>query len=68
MAFKDTNGATSVDGENFASAMNTGYLQSAPDSTPFQRSLGHIQARLQKLASQGNNYIPYDENEAGFTD
>ena len=40
---------SAVDGENFASGIEAGYLRSKPDSTPFQRSLGHIQARNGKI-------------------
>ncbi len=69
---KEVPGTTSVDGENFASALEDGCLYSAKDGTPFQRGIGHILARHKKLISQqgemGEAYLPYDEITPGFSD
>ena len=68
MAFKETNCCTSVDGENFASAMETGFLRSAKSSEPYQRGLAHIEQRNAKIMRQNDemgqdNFRAYDETE-----
>ena len=55
----------SVDGEQFSKGLKDGCLYSKPDPTPFQRSLGHIEARNEKImALRGKDFRPYDETES----
>lgn len=64
MAFKEVNGATSIDGENFSSALEEGCLYAKPDSE-FQRTLGHINKRNARImAEQGADFMPYEGIES----
>ena len=63
--FKEVDCCESVDGEQFSSGMKDGCLYSAPDPTPFQRSLKHIEERDSKILRENTkgDYRPYDETE-----
>ena len=62
MAWKETNAATDVAGEAFASDLAEGYKCSAKDSSPFRRSLAHMKERDAKLkAMRPSDYESYDE-------
>ena len=60
---KETPCCTSVDGENFSSALQDGCLYSKPDPSPFQRSLKHIEQRDAKIMRENKpgDFRPYDE-------
>ena len=64
MAFKNTDCCTSVDGENFSSALKSGFLRSAKSAEPFQRGLKHIEGRDAKIMRQSGatgDFREYDD-------
>lgn len=59
---KESNGTTSIDGEDFGAGLTDGYKVDANTVGPFKRSLPYIEARKDRLFAEGNgNFRRYDE-------
>jgi len=59
MAFKMAKQGSDITGENFDSAMSSGFKKYKQDSGPFVRSLGHMKDRNAMLMGQNDEQAQY---------